>query len=44
MTNARRIREHVKHLQERLKRLLKFQHISLAEYTAEADRRDLIEH
>lgn len=44
MTSAERIREHVKHLQQRIERLRALQKTTLAEYAADADRRDLIEH
>jgi len=44
MSNAERIREHVKHLQQRLERLRALQSVTLAEYTKDADKRDLIEH
>jgi len=44
MSNAERIREHVKHLQQRLERLRALQSVTLAEYAKDADKRDLIEH
>ena len=44
MTSAERIREHVKHLRQRIERLRALQNTTLAEYTADSDRRDLIEH
>ena len=44
MTSAERIREHVKHLQQRLERLRALQSVTLAEYAKDADKRDLIEH
>ena len=44
MTSAEHIREHVKHLQQRLEKLLALQGTTLAEYAADSDRRDLIEH
>jgi uncharacterized protein YutE (UPF0331/DUF86 family) len=44
MTSADRIKEHVKHLQFRVERLRALQSTTLAEYAADFDRRDLIEH
>ncbi len=44
MSNAERIKEHVKHLRLRIERLRALQNVTLAEYTANFDKRDLIEH
>ncbi len=44
MTNAERIREHVKHLRFRVDRLRELQGATLQQYATNFDKRDLIEH
>ena len=44
MTSAERIKEHVKHLQQRIERLRALQSTTLAEYAVNFDKHDLIEH
>lgn len=44
MTSAERIREHVKHLRQRIDRLRALQAVALEDYAADFDKRDLIHH